>query len=94
MHRHHVSVVEGVLDANDTIAAANRADFDAASVSVVNLMSSPGAGKTTMLERLAPMLGDVALGVLEGDVQGSYDSDRIAACAPRLARCRSRTSIC
>ena len=79
MHRHHVSVVEGVLDANDTIAAANRADFDAASVSVVNLMSSPGAGKTTMLERLAPMLGDVALGVLEGDVQGSYDSDRIAA---------------
>jgi hydrogenase nickel incorporation protein HypB len=79
VHRHHVSVVEGVLDANDTIAAANRADFDAASVSVVNLMSSPGAGKTTMLERLAPMLGDVALGVLEGDVQGSYDSDRIAA---------------
>jgi hydrogenase nickel incorporation protein HypB len=79
VHRHHVSVVEGVLDANDTIAAANRADFDAASVSVVNLMSSPGAGKTTLLERLAPMLGDVALGVLEGDVQGSYDGDRIAA---------------
>ena len=79
MHRHHVSVAEGVLDANDTIAAANRADFDAASLTVLNLMSSPGAGKTTLLERLAPLLGDVVLGVLEGDVQGSYDSDRIAA---------------
>ena len=79
MHRHHVSVVEGVLDANDTIAAANRSDFDAASLTVLNLMSSPGAGKTTLLERLVPLLGDVVLGVLEGDVQGSYDSDRIAA---------------
>ena len=79
MHRHHVSVVEGVLDANDTIAAANRADFDSASVAVVNLMSSPGAGKTTLLERLVPLLEGVALGVLEGDVEGSYDGDRIAA---------------
>ncbi|HXR14403.1 MAG TPA: hydrogenase nickel incorporation protein HypB [Solirubrobacteraceae bacterium] len=79
MHRHHVSVVEGVLDANDTIASANRADFAAAAVTVVNLMSSPGAGKTTLLERLVPLLDGVALGVIEGDVQGSYDGDRIAA---------------
>ena len=79
MHRHHVSVVEGVLDANDTIAAANRADFDAAQLTVVNLMSSPGAGKTTLLERLVPLLPATALGVIEGDVQGSYDGDRIAA---------------
>ena len=79
MHRHHVTVVEGVLDANDTIASANRADFAAAAVTVVNLMSSPGAGKTMLLERLASMLDGVALGVIEGDVQGSYDGDRIAA---------------
>jgi hydrogenase nickel incorporation protein HypB len=79
VHRHHVTVVEGVLDANDTIASSNRADFAAAAVTVVNLMSSPGAGKTTLLERLAPMLDGVALGVIEGDVQGSYDGDRIAA---------------
>ena len=78
MHRHRVAVVEGVLDANDTIAAANRADFDAAGVTVVNLMSSPGAGKTMLLERLAPLLHGVRLGVIEGDVQGSYDGDRIA----------------
>ena len=51
MHRTKVRVVEGVLDANDTIARANRADFDAAGVTVINLMSAPGAGKTTLLER-------------------------------------------
>jgi hydrogenase nickel incorporation protein HypB len=78
MHRHRITVVEGVLDANDTIAAANRADFDAAGVTVVNLMSSPGSGKTMLLERLAGMLDGVRLGVIEGDVQGSYDGDRIA----------------
>src|SRR6201990_3295767 len=78
MHRTKVKVVEGVLDANDTIAAANRADFDRAGVTVVNLMSAPGAGKTTLLERVVADLGDVRAGVLEGDVQGSLDADRLA----------------
>jgi hydrogenase nickel incorporation protein HypB len=79
MHRTHVRVVEGVLDANDTIAAANRADFDAAGVTVVNLMSAPGAGKTTLLERTVSSLDGVRVGVLEGDVQGSLDADRLAS---------------
>ena len=74
-----VSVHEGVLDANSTIAAANRADFDRASVSVINLMSSPGAGKTTVLERVLPLLLDTRVGVLEGDVQSALDARRIAA---------------
>jgi len=80
MHRTKVSVVEGVLDANDTIAAANRADFDRAGVRVVNLMSAPGAGKTSLLERALGALRDdgVRVGVLEGDVQGSLDADRLA----------------
>ena len=56
MHRSRVRVVEGVLDANDTIAAANRADFDRAGVTVVNLMSAPGAGKTRLLERVVACL--------------------------------------
>ena len=79
MHRTKVKVVEGVLDANDTIARANRADFDTAGVTVINLMSAPGAGKTTLLERVLPELGDVRCGVLEGDVQGSLDADRLAS---------------
>jgi hydrogenase nickel incorporation protein HypB len=78
MHRTRVSVVEGVLDANDTIARANRADFDAAGVVVVNLMSAPGAGKTSLLELVLPELDGVRVGVLEGDVQGSLDADRLA----------------
>jgi len=79
VHRTKVRVVEGVLDANDTIAAANRADFDREGVTVVNLMSAPGAGKTTLLERVLGTLDGVRAAVLEGDVQGSLDADRLAS---------------
>ena len=79
MHRVRVRVVEDALDANNTIARANRADFDRAGVRVVNLMSAPGAGKTALLERVLPDLGDVRAGVLEGDVEGSLDADRLAS---------------
>src|SRR3954462_214854 len=79
MHRVRVRVVEDALDANNTIARANRDDFDRAGVTVVNLMSAPGAGKTTLLERVIADLGDVRAGVLEGDVQGSLDADRLAS---------------
>jgi hydrogenase nickel incorporation protein HypB len=79
MHRTRVRVVEGVLDANETIAASNRADFEAAGVTVVNLMSAPGSGKTSILERTVRDLEDIRVGVLEGDVQGSLDADRLAS---------------
>ena len=79
MHRVKVRVVEDALDANNTIARANRDDFDRHEVTVVNLMSAPGAGKTTLLERVLGALGEVRAGVLEGDVQGSYDADRLAS---------------
>ena len=79
MHRTRVRVVEDALDANTTIAQANRADFDRAGVKVVNLMSAPGAGKTALLERVVVALDGVRVGVLEGDVQGSYDADRLAS---------------
>ena len=78
MHRTKVKVVEEALDANNTLAAANRADFDRAGVKVVNFMSAPGAGKTTLLERVVGNLDGVRVGVLEGDVQGSMDADRLA----------------
>ena len=79
MHRTKVKVAEDALDANQTIARANREDFDRHGVRVVNLMSAPGAGKTTLLERALPGMDGVRPGVLEGDVQGSIDADRIAA---------------
>ena len=64
MHRTKVKVVEDALDANNTIAQANRADFDRHGVSVVNLMSAPGAGKTTLLERGLDGLEGVRAAVL------------------------------
>ena len=78
MHRVKVRVVEDALDANDTIARANRDDFDRAGVTVVNFMGAPGAGKTALLERVLSSL-EVRAGVLEGDVQGSLDGDRLAS---------------
>ena len=86
MHRVKVTVVEDALDANNTIAAANREDFDRHGVKVINFMSAPGAGKTTLLEQIAHGLDGVRVGVLEGDVQGSADADRIRVpLASRLA---------
>jgi hydrogenase nickel incorporation protein HypB len=74
-----VRVVEDALDANNTIARANREDFDRHGVNVINLMSAPGAGKTALLERLvAEPIPDLRVGVLEGDVHGSLDADRLA----------------
>src|ERR671929_137443 len=79
MHRTAVKqvVLEGVLDANDALAQANREKFDQAGTYVINLMSSPGAGKTAILERtLARLRGKLRLGVLEGGVQTTLDLDQ------------------
>jgi len=74
-----VTVVKNVLDANDRIAAENRALFDKNKVYVINLMSSPGAGKTTLVEKTIGALKDkYRIGVIEGDIQDTYDADRIA----------------
>jgi hydrogenase nickel incorporation protein HypB len=79
MHRTKVRIVEDALDANNTIARANRDDFDRHDVTVLNLMSAPGAGKTALLERaIGEPLPGIRAGVLEGDVQGSLDADRLA----------------
>jgi hydrogenase nickel incorporation protein HypB len=79
VHRTRVRVVEDALDANNTLARANREDFDRSGVRVVNLMSAPGAGKTTLLERILETgLDGLRVGVLEGDVQGSLDADRLS----------------
>lgn len=82
MHRTRVRVVQDALDANQTIARANRADFDRHAVTVINFMGSPGSGKTSLLERVLERWGEVEdevrIGVLEGDIQGRSDADRIA----------------
>src|SRR5919109_4174649 len=78
MHRTRVRVVEDALDATERTARATRGDFDRHGVAVVNLMSAPGAGKTALLERVLGDLPGVRVGVLEGDVAGSFDADRLS----------------
>jgi hydrogenase nickel incorporation protein HypB len=74
-----VTVVKNVLDANNRIAEENRKLFDQHKMFVINLMSSPGAGKTSLVERTIVALRDkYKIAVIEGDIQDTYDADRIA----------------
>lgn len=74
-----ISVVKNVLDANDRIAMENRVLFDKNKTYVINLMSSPGAGKTSLVERTIEALKDkYAIAVIEGDIQDTCDADRVA----------------
>src|SRR5215831_5237655 len=74
-----LAVLERIFDENDRTAAANRAEFAAAGVRVVNLMSAPGAGKTALLrETLARLAGELRIGIIEGDIETSLDADRLA----------------
>ena len=67
-----------ILKANDQLAAENRSRFDRSGTLVVNLVGSPGCGKTTLLEALfAGLDGRVAPAVIEGDLAGSIDAARI-----------------
>jgi len=69
-----------ILNANQQLAETNRAGLDAARVLGVNVVGSPGCGKTTLLEALFPALrGRLAPAVIEGDIAGSIDAERIDA---------------
>ena len=74
-----ISVIKNILEANDRIAQENRVIFDEKVLMVINLMSSPGAGKTCLLEKTINALNDdLRIGVIEGDIQSSKDAERIA----------------
>jgi hydrogenase nickel incorporation protein HypB len=73
-----VVVLERIFEENDQTAAANRHDFDAAALTAVNLMSSPGAGKTSVLRETLRRLQDrLRVGIIEGDIETSIDADRL-----------------
>jgi hydrogenase nickel incorporation protein HypB len=77
---HAVEVLKGLLDANDHEALHNREHFERHNVLAINLMSSPGAGKTALLEATIEALnGDLRLAVVEGDLETENDADRIRA---------------
>ena len=73
-----IEVLKGLLDANDRQALHNREHFDNHNVFAVNLMSSPGAGKTSLLEATIDALGtDLRIAVVEGDLETENDANRI-----------------
>jgi hydrogenase nickel incorporation protein HypB len=75
-----VPVVEQILSANDQLAAGNRKQLDAAGTFAVNMMASPGAGKTSLITRTVEALRDeFRIGAVDGDIATTLDADRIAA---------------
>ncbi|MCB0176311.1 MAG: hydrogenase nickel incorporation protein HypB, partial [Anaerolineae bacterium] len=69
-----------LMDGNQQTAVANQARFDAAGVRCLNLMSSPGTGKTTLLESTLGALDiNLRTAVLEGDMTTELDADRLRA---------------
>lgn len=75
-----VAVVEHVLSANDRLAEANRARLDQAGLFAINLLASPGAGKTSLIERTVRGLStELRVAVIDGDLATRLDADRAAA---------------
>jgi len=73
-----INVMSKVLDANDAWAAENRTLLDEFGITMFNLIGSPGAGKTALLEKTIELLKDqVRIGVIEGDIATTRDAERI-----------------
>jgi hydrogenase nickel incorporation protein HypB len=76
-----VQIVENILNANDQLAAQNRSILDEVGVFAINLMASPGAGKTSLIiETIRRLKGEMKIGVIEGDTAPvTIDADKIIA---------------
>lgn len=86
-------VLSGLLALNDAQARANRARLDAAGVLTLNLMSSPGSGKTALLEATLRRLGGrLRIGVIEGDLETENDAARIRACGVPVVQITTGTA--
>lgn len=79
-HSHVIEVEQNILSTNNLLAQRNRGYFDAKNIFAINMVSSPGSGKTSILERtLKDMQGQLKFAVIEGDQQTMNDADRINA---------------
>jgi len=76
----NIPVVENILNANDRLAEQNRARLDVAGIFSINILASPGAGKTSLIEQTLPLLkGKLRVAAIDGDIATSIDADRAAA---------------
>jgi hydrogenase nickel incorporation protein HypB len=75
-----IPIVEKILSANDRLAFENRVKIDAADVFAINIMASPGAGKTSLIEKTVLALKDsLKIAMINGDIATSFDADRVSA---------------
>ncbi|MCU0645721.1 MAG: hydrogenase nickel incorporation protein HypB [bacterium] len=75
-----VSLVTNILQANERIAEQNKRLFDEKGILAINIMSAPGAGKTTLIEQtIRTLKNEYRIAVIEGDIQSTHDADKIAA---------------
>jgi len=82
-----IPVVKDILEANERIALENKALFDKNKVLVINLMGSPGSGKTSLLELTISALKEkLRIGVIEGDIQSTLDAERISRCGAKTVQ--------
>jgi hydrogenase nickel incorporation protein HypB len=81
-----IPIVENILNANDHLAEENRRRIEAAGVFSVNIMASPGAGKTSLIEQTLPRLKNkLRVAAIDGDIATSIDADRAAAAGAQAA---------
>ena len=75
-----IKVVTNILQTNDELTSKNRKILDEKGIYVINLMSSPGSGKTSLLEKIiAKLKNDINIAVIEGDIYTTKDAQRIEA---------------
>jgi hydrogenase nickel incorporation protein HypB len=86
-----IEIVQGILDANDATAEGNRAAFDAHGCLAVNIMASPGAGKTSFILRtIEGLKQDLRIGVIEGDMVSTVDAEKVQGIADAVVQINTR----
>ncbi len=86
-----IEVVQNILEANETIASRNRQLLNKHKVFCINIMSSPGAGKTSLILQTMTMLkGKLNIGVIEGDVASTVDAEKVQSEAKAVVQINTR----
>jgi len=86
-----ITIAQNILAANESIALDIHQLLTARGIRTINMMSSPGAGKTSLLERTIERLrGQVAIGVIEGDIETGNDAERIEAAGAETVQINTR----
>jgi len=86
-----IEVVQNIMEANDSIAAQNQQLLDKHEVFAINIMSSPGAGKTSLiLQTIARLKNKLRIGVIEGDVASTIDAEKIESHAAAVVQINTK----